>query len=360
MERRGELPIRFAYTSEAVSRNANAEATFARIVGTQGGEGGNMWSTGNDMIWMIGVAAAFSIDSISGIGGACVRNPYPREAKAFPLWLHQFYGANGLCRLSDPNYDDAAGFMLAGKYGFRAVATHAEGDRGIDDYLALMEKIYAQYPHVAQQRWTLEHCPMLHGDQIQKAKKFGLMFSCGPFFMYGGIEGRTLLNKNDEKEAADSMIPYRSLIDNGLRVVTQLDADARIPLTALQIVITRKDVNGNVLGPQQAINRNEALYTYTRWSSEFVLRENTMGSIEPKKVADFVVLDKDYLTVPEDEIGRINALLTVVGGKFAYTDPAFATSQGLPQVGFRGDRSRWQRGGPEDRNRGGGGGGGGA
>ena len=108
---------------------------------------------------------------------------------------------------------------------------------------------------------------------------------------------------------------------------------------------------------QQAINRNEALYTYTRWSSEFVLREDTMGSIEPKKVADFVVLNRDYLTVPEEEIGRLDPVLTVVGGKLIYTDPDFATSQGLPQVGFRGSRERWQRGGPEDRNRQGGGGG---
>src|SRR4026209_1034653 len=99
MDRTVTLPIRFAYTSEIVSRNANAEATYSRIVGIQGGKGREMWSTGNDMVWMIGVAAAFSIDSISNIGGACVRNPYPREAKAFPLWLHQFYGANGLWRL---------------------------------------------------------------------------------------------------------------------------------------------------------------------------------------------------------------------------------------------------------------------
>jgi predicted amidohydrolase YtcJ len=358
MERRGELPIRFAYTSEAVSRNANAEATYARIVGMQGGQGKEMWGSGNDMIWTIGVAATFSLDSISSIGGSCVRKDYPREAKDFPLWMHQFYGPHGLCRLSDPNYDDANGLMLAAKYGFRAVATHADGDRGIDDYLDLMEKIYAQYPHVAEQRWTLEHCPMLHGEQIQKAKKFNLMFSCGAFFLYGGMQDRVLLN--DEKEAADSMIPFRSLIDNGLRAVMQLDADGRLPLTALQIAVTRKDINGKVWGPQQAISRNEALYTYTRWSSEFVLREDMLGSIEPKKAADFVVLNRDYLTVPEDEIGRIDAVLTVVGGKFAYTDPDFANSQGLPQVGFRGSRERWLRGGPEDRNRNRGGGGGGA
>ena len=80
-----------------------------------------------------------------------------------------------------------------------------------------------------------------------------------------------------------------------------------------------------------------------------------MGSIEPKKLADFVVLDKDYLTVPEAEIGRIDAVLTVVEGKIAYSQPEFAASQNLPTVGYQGDRSRWNRGVPGAGQRGPGG-----
>jgi predicted amidohydrolase YtcJ len=113
-------------------------------------------------------------------------------------------------------------------------------------------------------------------------------------------------------------------------------------------VINRKDVNGKVWGPDQALTRQEALYTYTRWSSEYLLKENFLGSIEPGKAADFIVLNRDYLTVPEDEIGRIDPVLTVMGGKFTYTDPDFATSMGFPQVGYRGSRTHWKRGVPGD------------
>ena len=132
--------------------------------------------------------------------------------------------------------------------------------------------------------------------------------------------------------------------------VTARDGSYRFP--ALQVVINRKDVNGKVWGSGQRISRREALYTYTRWSSEYLLREDHLGSVEPKKAADFTVLNRDYLTVPEDEIGRLDPVLTVMGGKITYTQPEFAASNNLPQVGYQGDRSWWKRGTPEDATRG--------
>ena len=65
----------------------------------------------------------------------------------------------------------------------------------------------------------------------------------------------------------------------------------------------------------------------------------------------FLVLNRDYLTVPEDEIGQIDTLVTVMGGNFVYTEPEFARSVGLPTVGFQGDRSHWKRGTPEEARR---------
>ncbi len=88
---------------------------------------------------------------------------------------------------------------------------------------------------------------------------------------------------------------------------------------------------------------------YTRWASEYVLREARLGSIEPKKLTDFIVLTSDYSTVPEAEIGRIDPLLTVVGGKITYTQPEFVVSMGLPQVGFRGNPTWWARGRVEEK-----------
>ncbi len=77
-----------------------------------------------------------------------------------------------------------------------------------------------------------------------------------------------------------------------------------------------------------------------------------VGSIEPRKAGDFVVLNKDYLTVPEDEIGRLDPVLTVMGGKVTYSQPEFASSQGLPTAGYQGPRTRWKRGTADDAKRG--------
>jgi len=181
------------------------------------------------------------------------------------------------------------------------------------------------------------------------------MFSCAPKYVYGlgetGSGGAVKLLFGEET-AADISVPMRSILDHGLRAVIELDQHAFHPFLALEVVTTRKDRNGKVWGKQQSISRREALYTYTRWAAEYVLRENVLGSIESKKYADFAVLNRDYLTVPEDEIGQIDPVLTVMGGQIVYSDPQFAQSQGLPVAGFQGSRSHWLRGTPQDSRRG--------
>ena len=217
-----------------------------------------------------------------------------------------------------------------------------------------------QYPDIAERRWAIDHCRYVDEAQAVRAKKFNIMFSCGPKYLYSGEKGDigAFGILYGEKVAEDSVVAFKRFIDRGLRVVLELDEHGFHPFLALQVAITRKDVIGKLWGPQQRVSRQEALYMYTRWSSEYVLKEKLLGSIEPKKLADFIVLNRDYRTVPEEEIGRIDPVLTVVGGNIVYSEPAFASSQGLAVVGYQGDRSRWKRGTPADANRRGGGDGG--
>jgi len=350
---RRDMPIRMGFSFQGVSRINSPDAIFSRVMGLQGGTGEYMWGIGDDLLWIMGMAATFSIDGVPGNAGSCISKVYPREARNFPAWRYQLYGPNGLCRLADPAYTDAEGLRAAAKYGFRISAMHSGGDKGIDQFLDIVEEMVRKYPDLPQRRWSIDHCRFITERHIQRAKPFNIMFSCGPKYVYAGEKGDigAYAIIFGEEVAADVVVPFRRIIDSGLRATMQLDQHGFYPFLALEVAVNRKDVTGKVWGPQQRISRREALYTYTRWSSEYLLRENVLGSIEPRKHADFAVLHRDYLTVPEDEIGQIDILVTVMGGNFVYTEPEFARSMGLPTVGFQGDRSHWKRGTPEEARR---------
>ena len=68
---------------------------------------------------------------------------------------------------------------------------------------------------------------------------------------------------------------------------------------------------------------------FTRWAAEYVLRDNQLGSLEPGKWADFVIIDRDYLSTPDQELSKINVMMTAVAGKPVYTAPQFAKSEGI-------------------------------
>ena len=86
----------------------------------------------------------------------------------------------------------------------------------------------------------------------------------------------------------------------------------------MYIMVTRKDPNGNVYGASEAISREQALRLYTSAAAHYTFEEGRKGTIEPGKLADFVVLSADYMAVPEEQIKDIKADLTMVGGKVVF------------------------------------------
>ena len=84
------------------------------------------------------------------------------------------------------------------------------------------------------------------------------------------------------------------------------------------MAITRETIEGTVLNPEQRITRAEALRMWTLNGAYLSFEEKIKGSIEPGKLADMVVITKDYLSCPVDEIKNIDALLTIVDGNVAY------------------------------------------
>jgi amidohydrolase family protein len=75
------------------------------------------------------------------------------------------------------------------------------------------------------------------------------------------------------------------------------------------------------------------LKMYTVWASEYVQKPDKVGSLEPGKFADFIIIDRDYFTIPEDDILKVHPLMTMVGGKMVILQPGLAKDFGLEQVG---------------------------
>ena len=96
------------------------------------------------------------------------------------------------------------------------------------------------------------------------------------------------------------------------------------PFVTLWWAVTGKMVGGRTV-LRQTISREDALVAHTRKNAYFIFQENNLGSIQPGKLADLLVLDRDYLTIPADQIKDIKPVLTMVGGRIVY-DAATETS----------------------------------
>ena len=109
----------------------------------------------------------------------------------------------------------------------------------------------------------------------------------------------------------------RTLLDHGVSVSAGSDwpGGTNNPFIPYYFYVSRKNEAGSVVGPEQKITRQEALRVSTINSASLTFDERIKGSIEPGKLADFVILAQDILTIPEDQIPSIQILATYVGGR---------------------------------------------
>jgi predicted amidohydrolase YtcJ len=211
----------------------------------------------------------------------------------------------------------------------------------------LLEEIQNKFGvNIADYRFSSDHCGYISETQAQRAKKLGITFSCTPGAMMNGDRGNVGAYSMiyDRERAADAYSPFRRLSRSNMKPSAHCEGHQDWDFSCMQLMMTRKDMTtGALWGPQQTVDRREALYTFTRWAAWHVWKEKNIGSIEPGKWADLVVLDKDYMNLPADQFFSINPLLTIAGGKVAFSDPKYAGSVGLPTVGFQAPANWWER-----------------
>lgn len=255
---------------------------------------------GDDMLKFCGLK--FFFDGAISARTAAVTEPYCDKPG--------FYGVMSTTR-------EIAEEVLEKAYsaGYR-VSCHANGDRAIAMYLDIMEKLQMKYPRLDPRNRDI-HCTVITKELVAKIKRLGILPTIfGPYPYYHG--DKLLIPFGEER--LERMFAARTFLDAGIKLAAHSDHPCAPypPLMAIHALVNRTTKAGKPIGRTQRISVTEALRLYTINSAYQSFDEDRLGSIEVGKLADLVILNRDILTIPTEEIKDIAVDATIVGGKIVY------------------------------------------
>jgi len=185
------------------------------------------------------------------------------------------------------------------------VQAHSVTTDGLALVFDAYERADKQHP-IRPLRWSVTHAEGITPDQVEHARRLGVTVQ--------------LRSQSVIRDSRASVAPLKLLQDSGLTWGLGTDGTraAQInPFISLWWAVTGRSLGGAQL-LDEPLTRQEALIAHTRSNARLVFRENYLGSIRPGLLADLLVLDSDYLTVPDDEIKDIKPTATIVGGAVVY------------------------------------------
>ena len=197
--------------------------------------------------------------------------------------------------------------------GFQ-VCIHAQGDRAIEAVLDAYTAVLDGGGNPRRHR--IEHAGAMYPALTARAAELGIVVASQPGFLSTLGDGFA----DAFPESSDQLYAFASWRRAGIRVAGSSDAPVitASPLTGIRDAILRRTAAGQVLGPGERLTAQDALAMYTQAAAFAMHREDEIGSLEPGKLADFVVLDASPLDVDPERIGDIEVLATVVGGTPVY------------------------------------------
>lgn len=192
------------------------------------------------------------------------------------------------------------------------MACHVHGDIAIDTVLDVFEQIAAEFPGT-DRRLRMEHCGSITPEQVRRAHALGATISF--FVAHIHYYGEMLAGFFGDR--ADAWTPAGAAADCGMPFSLHNDPPVtpENPLLNMQTAVTRESRSGRVFGAEYAVNVPEAIRAQTIHAAWQLLSEHEVGSIEPGKYADFVVLGDNPLDVDPHRIGDITVVETWIGGR---------------------------------------------
>lgn len=163
---------------------------------------------------------------------------------------------------------------------------------------------------ITKLRWVVHHVPEVNADLLTRLKNLGCGVEMGAF---------RWVTSSDPKVIAGP--PFRTIMDHGIQVGIHGDGVHIAPLNPwlhIYYAVTGLNSFGDQVNPGQHLTREEAIRLFTRHNPWFLRMEDKIGTIETGKLADLVVLDRDYFSVPDAEIKKVHSALTIVDGKIVH------------------------------------------
>jgi predicted amidohydrolase YtcJ len=204
-----------------------------------------------------------------------------------------------------------------------SLTIHWSRDASVGHLLEVFERVNRDIP-VAPLRWSIAHLDDASESTLNRMKALGVGWTMQDAMYFGG----DIVLQERGRAAGLRTPPLETARRIG--VVTGAGTDAhRVasynPFTALQWLLNGRTVSGaQMRGPAETPGRGDALRLYTAGSAWFSFDDDVRGSLEVGKLADLAVLSRDYMTIPVEEIGGLESLLTMVGGRIVYAAGPYA------------------------------------
>jgi len=311
LDQRGEMPGRFAWGYIGPDFSMGTLRTIAGLLGN-----------GTDYLWNVG--------AWGNAGGTCTTLQASPEVKA-----------SESCSLAPGSRGNK---ILADiiKAGGRIATMHSGGDQDIDYFMDTIVKASREAGMTLEQIREKRHA-FDHGsgaprpDQIPIMKNLGMQVSLINTMLWENRRDydTSFRVRNYGIEYANWAVPRKSVTAAG--IVNGFEIDRALPHKEFYFIwvgMTRyNEKEKRVLGAGERTDRITQLKSLTRWGAAYILREDRLGSLEPGKLADLIVLDRDFLTIPEDDIPNVKVLMTLVGGKTIHLMPALAQELKLSPAG---------------------------